>query len=100
MLALRADAKKKILREYLKKAGYYSYNAAADDEDPVTRWIGREAKRFLSEAHIHLPYLLQLAAAPPEECTDGLPDATGAKFSPFLHQICVLMLDCLPRRRQ
>ena len=30
------------------------------------RWIGREVKRFISEAHIHIPFLLRLANAPPE----------------------------------
>ena len=34
----------------------------------MKRWIGREVKRFLEEAHVHLPFLLQLAAAPPEVC--------------------------------
>ena len=63
-----ADGQKKLVRDYLKKAAFYSYDAAADDEDPVKRWIGREVKRFLEEAHVHLPFLLQLAAAPPEVC--------------------------------
>ena len=69
VFAFAADSKKKIVRDYLAAAGFYSYNAAADDEDPVTRWIGREAKRFLAEAHKHLPFLLQLAAAPAEVCS-------------------------------
>ena len=29
----------------------------SEDEDPVKRWIGREVKRFIEEAHIHLPVL-------------------------------------------
>lgn len=45
-------------------ANFYSYDAASPDEDPVKRWIGREVKRFLEEAHIHLPFMLQLASAP------------------------------------
>ena len=77
-----AEAKKKILRDYLKNAGFYSYNAAADDEDPVTKWIGREAKRFLSEAHIHLPFLLQLAAAPPDVCDAAAEDAGSVTGAP------------------
>ena len=60
------DNKKKLARNYLKAAGYYSYDAAADDENPVMRWIGREVKPFISEAHIHIPFLLRLANAPPE----------------------------------
>ena len=56
--------KKKLVRDYLREAGYYSYDAASDDEDPVKRWIGREVRRFLTEAHLHLPFLLRLAAAP------------------------------------
>ena len=58
------DTKKKMVRDYCKAAGYYSYDAASDDEDPVKHWIGREVKRFIKEAHLHLPFLLQLAAAP------------------------------------
>ena len=58
--------KKKLVRDYLKEAGYYSYDAASDDEDPVKRWIGREVRRFLTEAHKHLPFLLRLANAPME----------------------------------
>jgi hypothetical protein len=58
--------KKKLVRDYLREAGYYSYDAASDDEDPVKRWIGREVRRFLTEAHLHLPFLLRLAAAPME----------------------------------
>ena len=55
----------------MREAGFYSYDAAAEDEDPVKRWIGREVKRFLVEAHIHLPFLLRLAAAP----LDLVPDS-------------------------
>ncbi|KAL1520725.1 hypothetical protein AB1Y20_022293 [Prymnesium parvum] len=62
------DSKKKLVREYLKSQGYYSYAADADEDDPVKRWIGREVKRFLHEAHLHLPFLLQLAAAPLDVC--------------------------------
>ena len=46
-----AENTKKLARDYLKDKGFYSYDAAAIDEDPVSRWIGREVKRFLSEAH-------------------------------------------------
>ena len=48
----------------MRSKGFYSYDAASDDEDPVKRWIGREVKRFLDEAHQHLPFLLGIAAAP------------------------------------
>ena len=58
------DSKKKIIREYCKTAGFYSYDAAADDEDPSKHWIGREVKRFIADAHRHLPFLLQVASAP------------------------------------
>ena len=77
------DKNKVIARDYLKKAGFYSYDAAADDEDPVKRWIGREVKRFLQEAHIHLPFLLQLAAAPPEVCEAAAENQDGAFPPPF-----------------
>jgi hypothetical protein len=62
-----SDSKKKLVRVYLKAANFYSYDAAAAaEENPVQRWIGREVKRFLEEAHIHLPFLLRVAAAPPD----------------------------------
>ena len=64
------ESKKVLVREYCKAAGFYSYDAAADDEDPTKHWIGREVKRFLVEAHIYLPFLLQVASAPP----DCIPD--------------------------
>ena len=53
-----------MIREYCKLAGFYSYDAAADDDDPSKHWIGREVKRFIANAHLHLPFLLQVAAAP------------------------------------
>eukprot|EP00965_Chrysotila_dentata_P205210 6182821-Pleurochrysis_carterae.AAC.3 len=63
--------KKRLVRDYLRNAGFYSYDAAsAQEEDPVKRWIGREVKRFLQQAHLHLPFLLRLAAAPPDMCPD------------------------------
>ena len=58
------DTKKQVVRDYCKAAGFYSYDAASVDEDPVKHWIGREVKRFIEESHLHLPFLLQLAAAP------------------------------------
>lgn len=58
------NSKKFIVREYCKRQGFYSYDAASVDEDPTKHWIGREAKRFIAEAHLHVPFLLQLAAAP------------------------------------
>ena len=39
----------------------------------MKRWIGREVKRFLDEAHIHLPVLLRAAAAP-ADLVGGLAD--------------------------
>ena len=42
------------------------YDAAvADEENPVMRWIGREVKKFLAEAHLHIPFLLCVAFSPP-----------------------------------
>ena len=58
------DSKKKLVAQYLKGAGFYSYDAASVDDDPVSHWIGREVKRFMEEAHLHLPFLLRLAASP------------------------------------
>ena len=56
------DSKKKVVSAYLKAAGFYSYDAADDSDDPVKRWIGREVKRFLHEADHHLPFLLALSS--------------------------------------
>ena len=60
------ESKKKLVAAYTKKAGFYSYDATSIDEDPVSHWIGREVKRFIMEAYIHLPFLLRIAAAPPD----------------------------------
>ena len=76
-IACCSDSKKKFVRDYIAKQGYYSYNAADETEDPVKRWIGREVKRFLTEAHVHLPVLLRAASAPPE-CLETVCNATGA----------------------
>ena len=55
------DSQKKLVANYLREAGFYSYDAADESDDPVKRWIGREVKRFLHEADQHLPFLLRLA---------------------------------------
>ena len=65
--------KKILVRDYCKLAGFYSYDAASTDEDPTSHWIGREVKRFISQAHIHIPFLLQLAAAP-ADCVPEMAD--------------------------
>ena len=52
------ESKKKVVSKYLKAAGFYSYDAADESDDPVKRWIGREVKRFLHEADCLLPFLL------------------------------------------
>ena len=62
-----AETKQKIVRDYTRDAGFYSYNAAdVEAPDPSAKWIGREVKRFISQAHLHLPFLLRLASAPPD----------------------------------
>ena len=59
--------KKAFVKQYLRAAGFYSYDAeAAAEESPVQRWIGREVKRFLEQGAVHLPFLLRVAAAPAE----------------------------------
>ena len=72
------DSSKKIISKYLKNAGFYSYDAASKDEDPVAHWIGREVKRFLHEADKHLPFLLQIAAAPADVSADMAQHANAA----------------------
>ena len=79
------------MRKYVIEQGFYSYNAAGDTDDPVSRWIGREVKKFLAEAHIHLPVLLRAANAPP----DLLPEVSNAQRAdgarmhalPFTHHL-------------
>lgn len=75
------EGKKKLVKDYIKKAGFYSYDAAADDkaESPVIRWIGREVKRFLAEAHEHLPFLLRIAACPPEVLDEAMGSTAGER---------------------
>jgi len=54
-----------------------AYDAASEDEDPTKHWIGREVKRFIAEAPLHVPFLLQLAAAPMTRCRGFLPLEMG-----------------------
>ena len=68
------NSKKEIIRNYFKNAGFYSYDAASVDEDPVKHWIVREVKRFIEQSHLHLPFLLHLAAAP----IDYIPEMADA----------------------
>lgn len=58
------ESKKLVAECHLVNNGYYSYNSLSTEEDPVKQWIGREVKRFLAEAHVHLPFLLRVASAP------------------------------------
>ena len=61
------------MKQYLRAAGFYLYDAeAAAEESPVTRWIGREVKRFLAQGDIHIPFLLRIAAAPAESLSSSL----------------------------
>eukprot|EP00966_Prymnesium_polylepis_P041506 963405-Prymnesium_polylepis.1 len=48
------DSTKKVIVNYLKAAGFNSYDAASVDEDPTAHRIGREVKRFLFEADKHV----------------------------------------------
>ena len=59
------------MRDFCKAAGFYSYDASSDDEDPVKHWIGREVKRFIEKAEEMVPFLLQIASAP-AECIPGM----------------------------
>jgi hypothetical protein len=75
------DSQKVQVRDYLRAAGFYSYDAADDGDDPVKRWIGREVKRFLHEADIHIPFLLSLSSRPMDCTADtaACRDAAGAE---------------------
>ena len=90
------DSQKKLVADYLRTAGFYSYDAADEGDDPVKRWIGREVKRFLHEADFHLPFLLRLASGRIDlaEGADGLNaageeemDIAGSAFAPTAEEI-------------
>ena len=72
------ESKKKLISKYLKDMHFYSYDAASLDDDPVSHWIGREVKRFIDEAHLHLPFLLQIAAAP-ADCVAAMAACANAE---------------------
>ena len=86
------ESKKKIVSEYLSAAGFYSYDAADESDDPVKRWIGREVKRFLHEADQHLPFLLGLSSGQIDVCEETAAatnaageeemDVSGDEFEP------------------
>ena len=87
------------MRDYLIGCNFYSYNAADVEEDPVKRWIGREViKRFLSEAHVHLPFLLRVAAAPPEVCEAVADAMTGVPAICLTEFACFQLSHHLPHR--
>ena len=60
----------------------------------MKHWIGREVKRFLAEAHLHIPFLLQIAAAP-ADCVAAIAAlVNGEPPSPAVtHHI--LVTECL-----
>ena len=76
-----------MVKKYLKAAAFYSYDAAAEDENPVMRWIGREVKRFLIEAHTHVPFLLRVAAAPPD-LVEEVGDVNGSCIRASTREVC------------
>ena len=84
------ESTKTIVRDYLRAAAFYSYDATAD-ESPVMRWIGREVKRFCKEAHLHLPFLLRVAQSPPD--MDGMDVDTNAAGEMELEEDDELFLD-------
>ena len=76
---LLVESNKKIIAEYCVAHGFFSYNALSLKDDPVKTWIGREVKKFLAEAHVHLPFLLRVAASPIDVDADSTPaEAEGA----------------------
>ena len=70
-------SKQKLIAHYVREAGFYSYDAADEGDDPVKRWIGREVKRFIHEADQHLPFLLQLASSQIDLTETGGQGAAG-----------------------
>ena len=92
-------SKQKIVSRYLRDAGFYSYDAADESDDPVKRWIGREIKRFLHEADHHLPFLLGLASSQIDACPETqaatnaadeeVMDVSDDEFAPSEEEIAV-----------
>jgi hypothetical protein len=72
-----STSQKRLVADYLRGKGFYSYDAADEVDDPVKRWIGREVKRFLHEADLHLPFLLRLACGQIDLSDDGSLNAAG-----------------------
>ena len=85
------ESKKKLVSQYIAAAGFYSYDAADESDDPVKRWIGREVKRFLHEADQHIPFLLNLSSRRIDVSDDSVlnsddedeeMDVSGDEFEP------------------
>ena len=91
------ESKKKVVSKYLTAAGFYSYDAADESDDPVKRWIGREVKRFLHQADQHLPFLLNLSSAQIDVCDETAAatnaageeemDVSGDEFEPTEEEV-------------
>ena len=91
------ESQKKLVANYLKEAGFYSYDAADEGDDPVKRWIGREVKRFIHEAHLHLPFMLRLSSGQIDVCDETAAHTNAAgeeemdlsddEFAPTAEQI-------------
>ena len=87
------------MREYCKAAGFYSYDAASEDEDPTKHWIGREVKKFISEAATHISFLLQLAAAP-ADCIPEMAEFANAAGAQAMESTTRSMRRPPPRSRR
>ena len=91
------ESKRRTVSKYVAAAGFYSYDAADDSDDPVKRWIGREVKRFLHEADQHLPILLGLSSGQIDVCEETAAatnsngeeemDVSGDEFEPTADEI-------------
>ena len=93
------ESKRAVVSRYLQNAGFYSYDAADDSDDPVKRWIGREVKRFLHESDQHMPFLLSLSSrqidvseeisAVTNAAGEEDMDVSGDEFEPIADEIAV-----------
>ena len=71
MCVCAADAVKPKVEHYLHSKGFpVKVDDSKDgkgDPPAISSWIGRDVKKFLNEAHLHLPALLWFANVPDDD---------------------------------
>ena len=65
------DMRKQLVPNYLKTAGFYSYDAPSVDEDPTAHWIGREVKRLCASSRSPTSTSPSCSRSPPRRLTSA-----------------------------